>query len=201
MSLVNIIEENNTLVDHYREIMEEIPCLNRRLVSFQANKKEPSFRWYKYKEAFSAALVHYFIKNFDLAEKRILDPFAGVGTTLFASSEFGCQSVGIELLPIGQKIIEAKKTIFDLPEEKDVLIKELKKIAIEKEWQQCKKENDINELRITKGAYPGETKEKISAFLTFIKNADIRIQPVLLLALLSILEEVSYTRKLSLIHI
>lgn len=36
-------------------------ALTRQLVSFQANKKRSNYRWYKYKEAFSGALVEYFL--------------------------------------------------------------------------------------------------------------------------------------------
>ncbi len=34
--------------------------LNRKVVSFQANKDEPVYRWFKYKEGFSSKLVKYF---------------------------------------------------------------------------------------------------------------------------------------------
>lgn len=39
------------------------PNLTRQLVSFQANKDLPGYRWYKYKEAFSSSLVEYFTNN------------------------------------------------------------------------------------------------------------------------------------------
>ena len=58
--------------------------LDRSLVSFQANKNEPFYRWFKYKEGFSSALVCYCLEK--LAGKRgvLLDPFAGAGAALFA---------------------------------------------------------------------------------------------------------------------
>jgi hypothetical protein len=37
--------------------------LNRTLVSFQANKKLPFYRWFKYKEGFSAPMMNYLISD------------------------------------------------------------------------------------------------------------------------------------------
>ena len=36
-------------------------AFNRTLVSFQANKTRPVYRWYKFKEGFSASLIEYLI--------------------------------------------------------------------------------------------------------------------------------------------
>ena len=88
------------------------PALTRSLVSFQANKGRPIHRWYKYKEAFSASLVEYLFERYKVTAGRVLDPFAGIGTALFTASSLGIDAEGIELLPIGQQVIAAKKTIF-----------------------------------------------------------------------------------------
>ncbi|TVU53698.1 MAG: cytosine methyltransferase [Arthrospira sp. PLM2.Bin9] len=53
------------------------PSLTRLLVSFQANKTQPIYRWYKYKEAFSASLVQLLFAKYGLTQGKILDPFAG----------------------------------------------------------------------------------------------------------------------------
>lgn len=37
--------------------------LNRTLVSFQANKRQNHYRWFKYKEGFSASLVQYLLEK------------------------------------------------------------------------------------------------------------------------------------------
>lgn len=40
------------------------PSLTRLIVSFQANKTRPIYRWYKYKEAFSASLIEYLLQQY-----------------------------------------------------------------------------------------------------------------------------------------
>ena len=41
--------------------------LTRQIVSFQGNKTRPQYRWYKYKEAFSADLVEYLLGGYEPA--------------------------------------------------------------------------------------------------------------------------------------
>jgi len=66
------------------------PFLSRKTVSFQGNKDKPAYSWYKYKEAFSAGLVEYFLCGYaGPISGKVLDPFAGIGTTLFAASAQG----------------------------------------------------------------------------------------------------------------
>jgi DNA modification methylase len=85
--------------------------LNRTLVSFQANKKQPFYRWYKFKEGYSSNLVKHILNDLRIKKGKLIDPFAGSGTSLFTASELGINSVGIELMPIGQELIKTKKII------------------------------------------------------------------------------------------
>jgi hypothetical protein len=85
------------------------PALSRQVVSYQANKIRPISRWYRFKEAFSDSLVEYLFTAKGINQGPVLDPFAGSGTTLFASSSMGLDSHGIELLPIGQEVIAARQ--------------------------------------------------------------------------------------------
>src|SRR5437870_787407 len=63
--------------------------LSRSLVSFQANKTRAIYRWFKYKEAFSAGLVENLLGREQISEGILLDPFAGSGTALFAAAATG----------------------------------------------------------------------------------------------------------------
>ena len=96
---------------HFAEKFSNEPALNRALVSFQANKTRPIYRWYKYKEAFSASLVEYLLQRYGIHQGRMLDPFAGSGTALFTASAVGLDAEGIELLPIGQQIIHTRRIL------------------------------------------------------------------------------------------
>ncbi|BAY16141.1 site-specific DNA-methyltransferase [Anabaenopsis circularis NIES-21] len=167
--------------------------LTRLLVSFQANKTRPVYRWYKYKEAFSASLVELLCQQYGITQGKVLDPFAGSGTALFAASDLGIDADGIELLPIGQKIIDTKK-LLDTEFVSDDF-ERLKTWLNLKVWKKSEKEVTLPELRITKGAYSQETKTAIEQYLGACRHENTRVQAVLHFALLCILESVSYTRK------
>ena len=53
--------ERQKLFDQLADKLETAYNLSRKVVSFQANKDEPIYRWFKYKEGFSSALVKYFL--------------------------------------------------------------------------------------------------------------------------------------------
>ncbi|MBN1900444.1 site-specific DNA-methyltransferase, partial [Candidatus Sumerlaeota bacterium] len=167
--------------------------LTRSLVSFQANKGRAVYRWFKYKEAFSAGLVEYLLNKQKISGGTLLDPFAGVGTALFAASRHGMKAEGIELLPIGQTIIETRKVI-----ESDLKPYDIKQLEFWRDvrpWSSAKTKRKINELRITKGAYPLETIEQMGSFLAALEEENEPVKATLFFAFLCILESVSYTRK------
>jgi DNA modification methylase len=167
--------------------------LTRALVSFQANKGRAVYRWFKYKEAFSAGLIEHLLSKYRIAKGVLLDPFAGSGTALFVAGGLGMKAEGIELLPIGRTLIATKQLIdWNL---KDVDVKRLAFWGDEHPWRKCKTEKPINELRITRGAYPAETFDAMGRFLAASEQEGERVKAVLLFALLCILENISYTRK------
>jgi DNA modification methylase len=169
------------------------PSVSRSLVSFQANKTRPVYRWYKFKEAFSASLVEHLLHQYRITAGRILDPFAGSGTALFAASAMGMDADGIELLPIGHEIITARQ-ILDAeftPED----FERLRLWSTLKLWEQCERRIPLPELRITQGAYPEKTKEAIEKYIAACQLENNRVQAILRFALLCVLESISFTRK------
>jgi DNA modification methylase len=100
--------ERQKLYDRFADRLEKAFNLTRQLVSFQANKQEPVYRWFKYKEGFSSNLVTYFLNKYSENPRKVLDPFAGVGTTLFAGQALGWETYGIELLPVGVFVMETR---------------------------------------------------------------------------------------------
>jgi hypothetical protein len=94
-------KERVALYKRFRSKLVTNPHLNRPLVSFQANRKLPFYRWLKYKEGFSADFVEYAVRQVTKSQGLLLDPFAGTGTALFAARRMGWDGIGIELLPLG----------------------------------------------------------------------------------------------------
>ena len=193
----NIIEDikelNRELEQQFEEVQRVETALTRKIVSFQDNKSKPFYRWYKYKEAFSASLVHYLLEKYRTPSGKIFDPFAGIGTTLFASASLGYDSEGIELLPVGQVIIQNRAYAEFKISSKDIAV--LKKWKNKQPWNQNVCPKSINSLRITQGAYPPETEIKIGKYLSELEKENHSIANLLFFALICVLEIVSYTRK------
>lgn len=182
------------LEQEFSDKLEICKDLSRILVSFQGNKSRPSYRWYKYKEGFSASLIDYFLNENNLNSGTILDPFAGSGTTLFVASERGLRADGIEILPISQQIIKKRKVLETEFTEQDIL--DLQNFVAERTWQKTDEKIFLNELRITRGAYPTNTKDEIEKFLAAIQKVKSKkVRDALEFALFCILESISFTRK------
>ncbi len=188
----NICSLDDKLFTYFQSIIKIDSNLTRQLVSFQANKKLPTYRWYKYKEAFSASLVQHFLSEHSIPKGVVFDPFAGSGTTLFASSEAGYGSEGIELLPVGQQIIKSRITASDL-EQNDIKRVEFWRDRLP--WKKFKAAEKVNSIRITSGAYSEHTEKSVSRFLSAIKKERKNVRSILFFSLLCILESISYTRK------
>jgi DNA modification methylase len=167
--------------------------ITRKLVSFQANKTRSCYRWYKYKEAFSAGLVEFLLSNYHVNQGKMLDPFAGAGTALFVCSDLGYDAEGIEVLPVGQKIIQAN--ILTRGHLKKDIAARIDSWLSEAAWNREGKTKNFEVLRITDRAYPKETVYKIKRYLYEIDKEKIEMKEILFFALLCILESISYTRK------
>ncbi|MFN4280208.1 site-specific DNA-methyltransferase [Thermosynechococcus sp.] len=192
-SLSKIDRIDQELFERFQGKFFVLPSLSRLLVSFQANKTRPVYRWYKFKEAFSASLVEQLFHKYSITTGRILDPFAGSGTALFAASAMGIHAEGIELLPIGQEIIATKKTLETefTPEDFD----RLRRWSEQRVWEKSEKRIPLPELRITQGAYPQKTKKAIEQYMGACQEENRRVKAVLRFALLCVLESISFTRK------
>jgi DNA modification methylase len=169
------------------------PSLTRSLVSFQANKSRAVYRWYKYKEAFSASLIEHLLARYATTAEKILDPFAGSGTTLFVASARGICAEGIELLPIGQQIVRAREVLENEFTKDD--LETVRRWFHTRSWERSKARLPVPELRITRGAYPKQTLVEIEKYIGACQRENERVQIVLRFALLCVLESVSYTRK------
>ena len=166
--------------------------LTRGLVSFQDSKRAPGFRWYRFKEAFSAALVNRLLDEYGIRQGSLLDPFAGSGTALFAAAARGMDADGIELLPVGQQVIDAR---YLMSRQRAQAVAALTRWRNEMPWRSCTQRVPLREIRITAGAYPPDTKKAIERYMHALTEEDADTASMLRFALFCVLESVSYTRK------
>ncbi len=192
-TLENIEALDRQLAQYFGDKISVRTSLTRSLVSFQANKTRAVYRWYKYKEAFSASLVEYLLHKYNITGGKILDPFAGSGTALFAASALGLEAVGIELLSIGQQIIATKKCLESEFTDQDFAT--LGQWSTKHPWKHSIERISLPALRITQGAYSEQTLEAIERYMGAWQHENERVRQVLRFALLCVLESISYTRK------
>jgi DNA modification methylase len=193
IELDNIEEQEHLAEQRWATRIQIDSSLTRALVSFQANKGRAVYRWFKYKEAFSADLIEYLLRRQQITSGIMLDPFAGSGTALFVAGGLGMKAEGIELLSIGRTIIETRQII-----ESDLNDEVIDRLAFwrdKRPWRQSMVADPVIELRITRGAYPIETLEAIGFFLKALEQEEKRVKAILRFALLCTLENISYTRK------
>ena len=170
------------------------PRFTRRIVSYQGNRKAPGLRWMKYKEGFSRTLVSYFLDKYE--PKHVLDPFAGIGTTALTASGRGIQATGIELMPVGtlvgsgiaaasnglprDSIRNASKSLLDYVSSK----------------RPAPPKHAFPHVKITQSAFSSKTESALAKARCFISGMGEGAEKTLVnLACMSILEDVSYTRK------
>lgn len=177
----------------YQSILQPTERFNRQIVSYQANKSARMHRWFKCKEGFSAQLVHKLIKEFGLKpSQRILDPFAGVSTTLLVAQEYELNATGIEVMPIGDLVWRAKSRLsqYDIDQLQEI-----------RDWVESTPPLESNRafphVPITRHAFGVEQEAQLMWYDEQFAglNVDVAIKDLLKFVLLSILEDISYTSK------
>src|SRR5262249_22242947 len=169
------------------------PDLSRWLVSFQGNKSQNGYRWFKYKEGFSAALINYLLDRLHIDTGRFIDPFAGSGAALIGTAKRGMNALGIELLPVGCRIIGTRQ-VADSPAAPG-LVEALGRWLPDKPWRGPQTPAPFQHLRITAGAFPPETESALGKYVAAAEAEPEPARTMLRFTALCILEEISYTRK------
>ncbi len=167
------ILDRKKLHERFSARLQVEPRLSRQLVSYQGNREVPGLRWFKYKEGFSQALVERFLD--ERSADSLLDPFSGSGTAPLVAAGRNIRACGIEISPVG---ILAARTIA---------------------WAA----NGVGEkafafphVPITEKAFSEDTERKLGKARRYIAQIDdAKISAMLNAACMSVLEEVSYTRK------
>lgn len=83
--------------------------LSKDEITFTGKLREPVHNWYRMTASFSPVFVRKRLR--ELNPDQVLDPFAGVGTTLVESRRGGIESLGIELNPVLKLVAETKATV------------------------------------------------------------------------------------------
>jgi len=166
---------------------------------FAPNVDLPRHRWYRFKEGFSAGLVRSFIDDYMPADRRgrLLDPFLGSGTTAVEGARLGHNVHGIETNPFMAFLAKVKTRNY-------ADVSNLEAIALK-----CLKNQD----RAAVFALPNDTtlverpglikwllNKKVGRRFEQLRTAIARIEPIsvrnlLLLALMSSIEDVANARK------
>jgi DNA modification methylase len=188
----------NELFDRYKDKLRINSELDRSLISFQANKKEPLYRWFKYKEGFSTAFVEQILHKYGKSNKEqvVLDPFSGIGTTVTTAIANGFDAIGIELLQPGILATEAR--IISQTIDHEAFKKSIESLSnLDFYNSKIPQKYFFNHLTITQGAFPEETECAIANINQFLSTPGIEnsIKILIRFAVNSILEEVSFTRK------
>lgn len=188
--------ERHILEKKYEGLIEVSRSLNRRLVSFQGNKDLPFYRWFSFKEGFSPQMVRAFLGEYRKPTGRVLDPFSGSCTTLFGAQEMGWDSYGIEVMPIGEFVLESRRAAVDADLDKlSRVLKRLRKLDFSQ--LPTNRRTAYVHIAITAGAFSADTEKKLNGFLNYVETRvqDEDIKQILRLACFCILERISYTRK------
>lgn len=98
-------------------------------VTFVNSKNVPFQRWYPYIEGYSPDFVKTIIRKNIPQAKLIYEPFAGTGTTLFASDSLNISSIYSEVNPLLRFLIKTKLEILsladDIRHEKAILLRNI----------------------------------------------------------------------------
>jgi hypothetical protein len=179
----------------YSDRIEVNPDLDRSLVSFQANKAEAFYGWFKYKEGFSSRLVHYLVDRLAPQAGVLLDPFAGAGAALFAARDREWNVIGIELLPVGFYSMVARQAAERVNH--TIFAQEAAKAASVNFAEFHRPECAFQHIAITAGAFPPATEKQLAGYRAYCaaEVLDQHARDLMEFSCFCVLEEVSYTRK------
>jgi len=185
------------LLEKYKDKLAVNQNLNRAMVSFQSSKSASFYHWLKYKEAFSPAFVDYALSLFYPGQQQLtlLDPFCGTGTALTTASRHGWDSIGVELLPVGIAALRARITASQAdPQALEYWLNQLEDYAATNGQRvSCYR---FPHFELTEGAFPESTENDIGLYVDFLHTIDDEsVRYLFWFACLTILEDVSYTRK------
>ena len=99
--------------------------------TYRGGAADPLHDWYPYLEGYSPDFVNNTLRTFAPTATRVLDPFAGTGTTPLTAASSGRKCFYCELNPVLQFLIDAKTQVLGMSEQKRFrLASRLRNLAI-----------------------------------------------------------------------
>jgi hypothetical protein len=89
--------------------------IDGELATFRNARREPLHSWYPYLEGFAAGFVETLLERYLSAARRVIDPFAGTGTTPLVLAQRGLACAYCEANPFMRFIIAAKAAAIATP--------------------------------------------------------------------------------------
>ena len=174
-------------------------------VTFINSKDLPFQRWYPYIEGYSPDFVKSLIKNYEIEDTLIYEPFAGTGTTIFASDEIGLKTVYSEVNPLLQYLIQTKINVLKTKEkDRRKLSSNLKSISLNilpslDNFQEDKPLSDSYKTLFIDSKYFSESilskVLKLRSYIDIVKLEDELLADLLSIAVISCLLPVSFLKK------
>jgi DNA modification methylase len=185
--------------------IDQVNGMTKSDVTFIKSKDIPFQRWYPYIEGYAPDFVKSLINNFDIKDTLIYEPFAGTGTTLFASDQAGLSTVYSEVNPLLQYLIQTKLRVLKASvQQRRKLAQNLHDISL----IILKSLDNFNEDNVLRGTYQklfSESKYfseeafsqilKLRSFIDITKLEDDLLADTLTVAVLSCLLPVSFLKK------
>ena len=181
-------------LSQFNSLHRERPEL-RRSVTFVPNKTIPVHRWYKYTQAFSAEMVLALIKELAVTnEDRVLDPFAGCGTTGLVCRQLGIPSTNLDISPLMAWVARGKVRQWDAPELRRVM-RNFSPPPPSKCTDRGYERGPFSDY-LTRAFAPGILRQlwSVASYISAMDLPEVQ-RTFLMLGLLSIMEDVSQIRK------
>ena len=186
--------ERRALFSRFQGRVKADSGLTSKVVSYQGNYSAPGLRWMKYREGFSRELIEKAIT--DYRPESLLDPFCGIGTAPLVAAGRGLRATGIELAPVGLMVGRGIALASNGLEEKAFANSASELLDHVNSSSLANPEHCFPHIKITSDAFPPETEVALARAREFISQVDDpSIKTMLNLACMTVLEDVSFTRK------
>lgn len=185
--------------------VDVVDGMTKKDVTFVKSKDIPFQRWYPYIEGYAPDFVKSLIKNFEITNTIIYEPFAGTGTTLFAADDSGLTTVYSEVNPLLQYLIQTKINVLRANDSQRIKLSEnLKNIKI----NILQNLDNFEEDKILKESFKTVFSDskyfsdeilsqilKLRSYIDLLRLEDDLLADALTIAVLSSLLPVSYLKK------